>query len=281
MINKTTYFNWPLALLCLALTDTTFAFQPVTREINKSEVVSDQPPYILELAKYGQWTQHKKHGLVWYPIVQLNDSPYSGVRLHYTGYGYPCVSHVPWGWIPHRYGRWHQDHRGWYWTPSHSVSLSWHSFSFGPRWFGRSDFGYTNNSFAFHRGYYGYRFNGGHHTKATRYMQLNGRKTTPRKSSKRHRTMRIRTKRIHNSEAHVKRHKQGTIINRVNDPIKSRSHISRRDSAPQTKFLSNRKRRQAIAKKTTVRQPATNVKRTKNVSSVHSHRRAVRKRDPR
>ena len=52
MISKTTYFNWSFAVLCLALTDAAFAFQPATREINESEVAPDQPPYILALAEY-------------------------------------------------------------------------------------------------------------------------------------------------------------------------------------------------------------------------------------
>ena len=281
MISKTTYFNWSFAVLCLALTDAAFAFQPATREINESEVAPDQPPYILALAEYGQWIQHKRHGLVWYPIVQLNNSPYRGFSWHYTGYGYPCVSHVPWGWVPHRYGRWYQDHRGWFWTPSHSVSLSWHSFTLGARWFGRSNFRHTNNSFAFYTANYQYHFSGGHHTKATRYMQLRGRKATPRTPPKKRRTMRIRTKRTHNSQAHVKRYKQGNTITRINNPIKSRIHILRRDSVSQTKLLSNGMRRQRIAKKTTVRQSEPNVKRTKNISSVHSNRRAVRKRTAR
>jgi uncharacterized membrane protein YgcG len=80
-----------------------------------------------ELAPYGQWILHPKHGDVWKPNVEGEFTPYlTNGYWTVSQYGNTWVSNYDWGWAPFHYGRWFfDDFEGWVWIPDTTWAPAW------------------------------------------------------------------------------------------------------------------------------------------------------------
>src|SRR3990172_13061053 len=73
-----------------------------------------------ELAPYGEWVRHPRHGYVWLPInVSENWRPYTIGHWVYTNeYGWDWDSYEPFPWAVYHYGCWgYPPAYGLYWVP--------------------------------------------------------------------------------------------------------------------------------------------------------------------
>lgn len=84
--------------------------------------------YSDELGASGYWVRVPEFGMVWRPMVILNDdwAPYRNGRWIWRGGDYIWVSYDNWGWAPYHYGRWAVvDGQGWCWVPPGRGDVNW------------------------------------------------------------------------------------------------------------------------------------------------------------
>ena len=87
-----------------------------------------------ELAPYGRWVDHPRHGYVWYPS-EIDDGWRPYTRGHWVNteeHGWLWVSDEVWGWATYHYGRWALDREErWYWVPGGDWGPAWVDWRYG------------------------------------------------------------------------------------------------------------------------------------------------------
>jgi hypothetical protein len=87
-----------------------------------------------ELAPYGRWVDHPRHGFVWYP-TEIDDGWRPYTRGHWANteeHGWLWVSDEEWGWATYHYGRWALDRENtWYWVPGSDWGPAWVDWRYG------------------------------------------------------------------------------------------------------------------------------------------------------
>ncbi|KAB2851297.1 MAG: hypothetical protein F9K44_02060 [Hyphomicrobiaceae bacterium] len=98
-----------------------------TAALAQGEVVSVEV-FHEALSPYGNWVEHPRYGLVWYPTVVEDDwRPYTvGRWVNTEEHGWVWNSDEAFGWAVFHYGRWAFDEEfGWIWVPGEEWGPAW------------------------------------------------------------------------------------------------------------------------------------------------------------
>lgn len=98
-----------------------------TAALAQGEVVSVEV-FHEALAPFGNWVEHPKYGLVWYPTTVDDDwRPYTvGRWVNTEEHGWLWNSDEEFGWAVFHYGRWaFDDEFGWIWVPGEEWGPAW------------------------------------------------------------------------------------------------------------------------------------------------------------
>lgn len=98
------------------------------------------------LSPYGEWVEIAPYGRVWRPYpeeVGEDFVPYgTGGTWVNSDAGWTFRSRYRWGWAAYHYGRWfHDDARGWFWTPDTVWGPAWVDWRYGDDYIGWAPLG--------------------------------------------------------------------------------------------------------------------------------------------
>lgn len=84
------------------------------------------------LSEYGEWVDTREYGMVWYPYVVDEWSPFFHGHWSWTHDGWAWISYEPFGWLVFHYGYWYYEQPyGWFWVPGRiwaPARVQWYTY---------------------------------------------------------------------------------------------------------------------------------------------------------
>jgi len=126
---------------------------PQLRSVSRDYVDYSLYSYASDLDDYGSWRYEDEcDAHVWVPSVDPDWRPYHAGFWTRSGGGMTWVSHDPFGWVTHHYGRWGWSSRyGWYWIPGRVYSPAWVAWTSYDSYLGWCPLGYWDRPYYYGR----------------------------------------------------------------------------------------------------------------------------------
>jgi hypothetical protein len=126
---------------------------PQLRSVSRDYVDDSLYSYAAELDDHGSWRYEDEcEAHVWVPRVSSDWRPYHAGFWTRSAGRMTWVSHDPFGWVTHHYGRWGWSSRyGWYWIPGRVYSPAWVAWTSYDDYLGWCPLGYWDRPYYYGR----------------------------------------------------------------------------------------------------------------------------------